>query len=179
MAEVRTCAWCETPFQPVHPDQAYCGPTHKTAARKKRQKAGRAQPEPALRVGTAPVFAAVRKILGEKYHGWNAAPARRWYQGDQSPSSVRRPRQGAVLAEARALMPARPAALALSGRAAGLLALLDSISVLYSWERCPECSHPGWAHAGHCGRHCECLMHLPGGTARTSDRLSASAPGGP
>jgi len=168
VTEPVSCAHCGESFTPAVAGQVYCSTAHKKAARQRRQRAyaregpvivpEQVAPEPGVRAD----FAGVQKILSEQFHGWNTAPARRWYQGNRAPQSRRRDGRGLVLAEARALMPVRPAALPADGTRGRLLALMDRLSVLYSFERCPDCSHPGWAHGGHCTRLCDCLMRLPG-----------------
>lgn len=163
------CPHCGEAFTPAVAGQVYCSTAHKKAARQRRQRAyaregpvivpEQVAPEPGP--GVHGDFATVQKILSERYQGWNTAPARRWYQGNRTPESRHRDGRGLVLAEARALMPVRPATVGPDGTRDRLLALMDRLSVLYSFERCPDCSHPGWAHGGHCKRLCDCLRRLP------------------
>jgi hypothetical protein len=84
-------------------------------------------------------------------------------QRGSKPRARQHPGRAAVLAEARSLAPACPAPAGpdtdLYER---LTALRYSLTLLHSFERCPDCPHLGWAHCGHCRRSCGCGMRVLG-----------------
>ncbi len=96
-------------------------------------------------------------MVSQQYHAKDTGRARKWNQGNQASFAKLGSRDAArksALAEARALMPPRVTETAGDDLAARLLALRDRLAVLYSFERCPDCDRPGWAHGrrGSCER---------------------------
>lgn len=107
-------------------------------------------------------------MVGQRYHAKDTGRARKWNQGNQASFAKLGSRDAArrsALAEARALMPPRVTETVGDDLATRLLALRDRLTVLYSFERCPDCRHLGWAHArcGDCG--CERKWIMAGATA--------------
>jgi hypothetical protein len=92
------------------------------------------------------------KLLAERFHSRDSGRARHWYQGTGTSyvrgEPARAAARAAGWAEARAVLPSPLAREAAGGNEtmtllAGLRARLLTV---YSFERCPDCDRPGWAH---------------------------------